>query len=264
MIQRPDVVVHLAARAREPGFPDAEYHQVNVDGTGNVLDWCSGAGVERLWFASSMSFYGGSEAPATESTKPAPWTAYGRSKVAAEQLVESWVESEHGRQAVVVRPAVVFGPGERGNFTRLARALAKRRFLFPGRDDTIKACVHVDELIRALLFLDAVARSPQSKLVIANVAYPRQYTIREICETLCDVGHLPRPWGTVPRSVLLVAAGIGRIARSGDVDPMRVTKVFTSTNIAPAALLELGFAFDTDLRAGLQRWYDADPVGAFV
>ncbi len=66
---RPEVVVHLAARAGvRPSLQDPNlYHRVNVVGGQHILDACRDFGPSHLVFASSSSVYGGSTAvPFTE------------------------------------------------------------------------------------------------------------------------------------------------------------------------------------------------------
>ncbi len=82
-------------------------------------------GASSLFFTSSISVYGPTEEPRTESSPLAPVSAYGESKLEAEGIHRRWVEAAAGRRLVVVRPAAVFGPGENGNFTRLAAACAE-------------------------------------------------------------------------------------------------------------------------------------------
>jgi len=47
---------------------------------------------------------------------------------------------------------VVFGKGESGNFSRLYKGIKDHMFAYPGRKDTIKACVYVKELVRFILW----------------------------------------------------------------------------------------------------------------
>ena len=65
---------------------------------------------------------------------------------------EGRVKNYNDRQLLIVRPGVVFGKGENGNFTRLYWAIRGHKFAYPGRKDTIKACIYVKELVRFLLW----------------------------------------------------------------------------------------------------------------
>jgi GlcNAc-P-P-Und epimerase len=175
---RADLVYNLAAIHRTPGHPDREYYDTNVSGALNVTAYCRVTGVQRLFFTSSISIYGPSEGPKDEASPPAPESPYGWSKLQAEEIHKLWQGENTSRRLVIVRPAVVFGPGERGNFTRLANALKRRMFLYPGRRDTIKACGYVDELVSTLEF----ARSLNRPVFLYNFCYPKPYTLQDICE----------------------------------------------------------------------------------
>ena len=84
---------------------------------------------------------------------PTPNTAYGISKLVAEKIHEKWQNGDATqRQLTIVRPGVVFGKGENGNFTRLYWAIRGHKFAYPGRKDTIKACIYVKELVRFMLW----------------------------------------------------------------------------------------------------------------
>lgn len=261
-VKEPALVFNLAAVHRTPGHPDNEYYDTNVAGALNVAAWCERAGARKLAFASSISVYGPTEVEKDESAEPAPNSAYGRSKLLAERIHEDW-QARGDRTLIIARPAVVFGPGEHGNFTRLAQALKRGRFFYPGRDDTVKACGYVTDLVRALLFgLDET-----STQWTFNYCYPRNYTIREICEAFEDVAGYAAP-RTAPVSLVNAAVtGLRHLPgsrASGALNPDRIQKLTASTNIAPAALQQSGFIWDTDLNAALRRWLAADPRGEFV
>jgi len=159
-----------------------------------------------------------------------------------------------------VRPGTVFGPGEGGNFTRLAWALKRRRFLYPGRRDTIKACGFVGDLVESMLFMRAHA----APTVTYNFSYAPPPTIEEVCAAFAEVGELPRPLGTVPLPLILAA---GRLLHKAGVEsfrPERVQKLNRSTNIHARVLSDSGFDYPTTLRTGLAAWRDAEPAGEFV
>ena len=61
---------------------------------------------------------------------PAPFKAYGGTKLLAEQVHRTWqAEAPGSRLLVIVRPAALFGEGKkRGNVYQLLRQIAARRF----------------------------------------------------------------------------------------------------------------------------------------
>src|SRR5690606_1211241 len=137
---------------RTPGHSEREYYDTNVSGALNVLDYCRRNGIANTVFTSSIAVYGPSEAERSEASDPRPESPYGASKLQAESIHKAWQLEDPVRRLVIVRPAVIFGAGEGGNFSRLARALRSRRFFYPGRRDTVKACAYVDELLASLEF----------------------------------------------------------------------------------------------------------------
>ncbi len=122
-------VLHLAAISNDPtGELDQRLtERVNVGGTQILLREASRAGVARFVFASSSSVLGiQAEPDVTEETRPAPITAYSRSKLEAEGLVRAAHASDF--TTVVVRPATICGPSPRQRFDLAVNALTGSAF----------------------------------------------------------------------------------------------------------------------------------------
>jgi len=255
----PSLVINLAAVHRTPGHPDSAYHATNEAGAQNVVQFCVEREVKRVWFTSSIAVYGPTESPRDESSPVEPESAYGKSKVKAEEIHRDWATSQADAHLVIARPATVFGPGEGGNFTRLANTLASRTFFYPGRKDTVKACGYVGDLVNSFAHMERFA-TPH---VTYNFAYPDAPTIQQICEAFHRAGGLPRPFVTVPRPLLMTAAKVLNRLGKADFDPRRVEKLVRSTNIVPNGLIDTKFDYETTLDSALARWLDSPPVGSF-
>jgi len=107
-----DVVYHLAALGSVPrSMKDpATTHDVNVNGTFNVLMACRDAKVRRIVFASSSSVYGQSPVlPQHEDLPLAPISPYGATKAIAEIYLRSFYVT-YALQSVCLRYYNVFGP----------------------------------------------------------------------------------------------------------------------------------------------------------
>lgn len=253
----PEPVEHLynlAAIHRTPGHPDHEYYDTNLAGAVNACGFARRRGVARILFTSSIAVYGTREQTCDEDTPLAPTTAYGRSKALAELVHRDWAGEAEDRRLVIVRPGVVFGRGENGNFARLLRQLRRRAFAFPGRRDTVKACGWIDELLRSLEF--AAARA--APLYIYNFAYPGPTTIGQIADAVAAAAGVPRPRLTLPAGLLLAAAAACEALdtaglRTG-INRDRVRKLMVSTDVRPARLLHDGYKFETDLESGVRGW----------
>ncbi len=261
----PDAEVYnLAAVHTTPGHEDWEYFWTNVLGALRICAFADAIGAHRMIFLSSISVYGPTEAPLDEDGTLSPESAYGRSKYQAEEIHRAWRRVAAGRQLVIVRPAVIFGPGERGNFTRMAALLKGGRFVYPGRTDTVKSCAYVGELVRSIGFVRDLGREETTY----NLAYPARYTTRDICAAFAAVAGYRMPRLIVPMWLMLLGGlafeVLAAIGMKTSVNRGRVMKLFRSTNIVPSVLTQLGYSFETDLEEGLRRWKTESPSGEFV
>lgn len=264
IVSGPAVVVNLAAVHRTPGHPDYEYYDTNVNGARNISKFCEDTGSTTLWFTSSIAVYGPSEESKSEQAVLTPNSAYGKSKLEAEKIQHAWQQKNGNRKLVIVRPAVIFGRGERGNFTKLAKTLNKGVFVYPGRKDTIKACGYVEDLVRSLFFMD---EQPEYSLTY-NYCYPHNYTIKEICETFSKVAGYSKPLGVIPLTFMVTVAHFSQLLNTlglkNGIHPARMHKLVKSTNIMPAELIKRGYPYCTDLEEGLRRWFHDIPEGEFI
>ena len=98
--QHPDIagVIHFAAYVevgesmRDPG----KYFRNNIQGSVNLLDAMTAAGVKSLVFSSTCAVYGTPEnVPVTEEESYKPESVYGASKLMAEQVM-SWYDKTRG------------------------------------------------------------------------------------------------------------------------------------------------------------------------
>jgi len=264
IVSGPAVVVNLAAVHRTPGHEDYEYFDTNVKGAKNVVDFCERTGSNTLWFTSSISVYGPSEEPQYEHSELKPESAYGMSKQQAEIIHRDWCEKDSQRKLVIARPAVVFGARENGNFTRLAKALKRGLWVFPGRTDTIKGCGYVEDLIGSFFFM----QEQPDRFILFNYCYPKPYTIQDICNAFVEVANLHRPLGTVPFWMMVNVAKVFQFLNSiglkNGIHTERMYKLIRSTYIVPDELIKRGYPYQTDLEEGLRRWLADEPQGAFV
>jgi len=107
-----DVVYHLAALGSVPrSIADpCTSHDVNVNGTFNVLEACRQAGVRRVVFASSSSVYGQSPVlPQHEGLPLAPISPYAATKATGEMYCQAF-HNAYGLQSACLRYYNVFGP----------------------------------------------------------------------------------------------------------------------------------------------------------
>jgi nucleoside-diphosphate-sugar epimerase len=107
-----DVVFHEAAIPSVPRSISEPIlsHQVNINGTFNVLQSAQEAGVRRVVYAASSSAYGDTEElPKSETMSPSPKSPYAAQKLLGEHYMSVWA-SCFALETVSLRYFNVYGP----------------------------------------------------------------------------------------------------------------------------------------------------------
>jgi GlcNAc-P-P-Und epimerase len=256
---RADLVLNLAAVHREPGHRPGEYFETNLKGAENVCAWASTVGCERMVFTSSISPYGPSEERKDEGALPVPETPYGSSKLAAEKIHLAWQSASPSRKLLILRPGVVFGPGEGGNVTRLIRSLVRGYFFYTGNRQVRKAGGYVKELCLVTRFgLEHLEQAPEQSALL-NFGFDPAPKLEDFVNAISSAAGIRRHPFSVPRSILLgisypidLAARIARIQQP--VDPVRIRKLLRSNWVEPQRLRELGYEWKFNLESAFRDW----------
>ncbi len=258
-----DWIINLAAIHRTPGHPDYDYFETNILGAKNICDFADKNGINNLIFTSSIAPYGASEETKYEDTLPTPNTPYGISKLVAEEIHKTWAAKDSERKLMILRPGVVFGKGENGNFSRLASAISKGYFFYPGRKDTIKGCIYVKELVFQTWSL---FRKQESSVETYNFAYFPAYTIESIAGGIAEVLGAKPPRILIPSWILSSAASVLTLfgfSKLG-IHPDRVRKLMISTNISGKKLAEKAKSYKFNFKEALDDWYkDCNKEGLY-
>lgn len=138
-----DIVINLAAEHRDDVRPLSLYQEVNVDGSAHICQAAAEAGVRDIVFTSSVAVYGSSPQAMNEDQPHAYFNEYGRTKHLAEDVYRGWLNGGDDRRLCIVRPTVVFGPGNRGNVFNLLRQIKYGPFLMVGDGLNRKSLCHV-------------------------------------------------------------------------------------------------------------------------
>lgn len=252
------IIFNLAAVHTTPGHPSHEYFETNIYGAENITAFAESYSINQIAFTSSIAPYGASEEEKTELTLPMPNTPYGISKFVAEKIHQIWLAKDNNnRKLVIVRPGVVFGKGEGGNYTRLYNSMKKGFFFYPGRKDTIKACVYVKDVVRILY--ESLQKNGE-KQILFNLTYHPAPSIEQICETIAIVTSVKKPSILVPAWVMIFVAKtihfFGSLVgiKLNGIHPDRVKKVMISTNINGKKLSESGFKLKFTLTDAITDW----------
>jgi len=155
--ERPEVVVHLAARAGvRPSLEDPNlYHRVNVIGSQHILDACREYKPSHLVFASSSSVYGASTAVPYRETDPVmqPISPYAATKRMNE--LQAHVYSHiYGVRVAMLRFFTVYGPRQRPDMAihKFTRAILRGEPIpFFGDGSTRRDYTYIDDIIDGVI-----------------------------------------------------------------------------------------------------------------
>jgi len=148
LVDRGDLVIHLAAAQHEANVPDSYFADVNVGATGTLLDASRDAGARRFVYGSTIGVYGSAvNGLLDERSAPHPDNVYGRTKLAAEERVR---KAGDALETCIVRISETYGPGDL-RLLKLFRAIERRAFVMIGRGENRRQVIHVRDLARGLL-----------------------------------------------------------------------------------------------------------------
>ena len=187
-----DAVVHLAGfvdpaeSVRRPLFT----HDVNVNGTLNVLDACVQSGVGQFVFASSAAVYGDSNPlPLLEECDLRPLSPYAASKVSGEYYCRMFGDC-YGLSSVILRFFNIYGPGQgfnayAGVITRFIRCgLRGEPLTVYGDGSQTRDFVNVNDVVEAV---EKALSFKSSGSEVFNVCTGEPTSINDLTGVVCKV-----------------------------------------------------------------------------
>lgn len=187
-----DVVFHEAAIAsvprsvREPML----VHDVNVNATLELMNFCIKKGIKRFVFASTAAVYGTiKDKRASEEIVCRPISPYGASKLTIENYLDAY-RASYGLETVALRYFNVYGPRQTlndysGVITIFINKLLRREIpTVHGDGQQTRDFVHVKDIVQANLL---AMESKNAVGGIFNVATGNSITILRLLETLKSV-----------------------------------------------------------------------------
>lgn len=191
-------VFHCAAFVSDWGTP-SEITAVNVQGTRNLLHACVAAGIERFVHLSTTDVYGYPDGVAIDETYAAArfrnW--YAQTKLAAEAEVRR-AGIANSLEAVILRPATVYGPRSTAVVGEIARAIRHGNMLLIDGGRAIAGLCFVENLMDAVVLAQ---RHPAASGHAFNVSDGLQITWKAFISNLATgLGCAPPRW-SIPYSI---------------------------------------------------------------
>lgn len=255
-----DAIIHAAGLAHQ--FKEIErenFWKINVEGTKNIAALAAKLKAKKFVLISSVAVYGAAKKISGEFEEDSdcqPSGFYAESKLEAEKAAEE-ICANNSIDLIILRPATIIGEDDRGNVSRLVRAIDRRRFLWLGKGKNLKSLVYKTDVARACtVFLGNSSRAENSRTGIYNVtAEPlsMQEIVGEIAKVLDKPVfplHFPAPPLQKSLSLLSRMTGAEFFGNfSGTIDKWLSDEVFSGEKIKT----EFGFQIGTSPIEGVRR-----------
>ncbi len=222
-----DTVIHLAARAHilddKAPNPEQEFHKVNVEGTANLVKQSIAAGVKHFIFISSIGAMATlSQQTLNENSPCNPQTYYGKSKLQAEQALID-LASNSDMTWTIIRPTLVYGPGNPGNMERLIKLIKLGLPLPFGLVKNNRSFVYVGNLVDAVI---TCLTHPNAKNQTFIVSDGKNLSTPELISKIADNLKLPCQLLPVPSNFLRLS---GKLADTLENIRKKPLPISTST-----------------------------------
>lgn len=201
-------IIHLAAIAHDlKNFTnEQEYYRVNLDLTKILFDKFLKSNCEVFIFMSSVKSVADSTMDIlTEEVRPNPLTHYGKSKLAAEQYIQSKELPGHKR-LYILRPCMIHGPNNKGNLNLLYKFVQKGIPYPLGNYKNKRSFLSIHNLafiIHELIINDSVPSG------IYNVSDDDAISTNEIVEIIGKVCEKEVRFLKTPKFIMNILARIG-------------------------------------------------------
>lgn len=205
-----DIIIHLAGKAHDTKKKDdaQSYYDINTGLTQKIFDHFMVSKASKFIFFSSVKAAVDS-IPCeilTEDVVPNPKGAYGESKILAEKYIqEKWPSQESGKSVYILRPCLIHGPGNNGNFKLLYNFVSKGIPWPLGSFENRRSFTSVDNL--SFVIDGLISKNIESGIyhIADDEALSTNELISVICETLGRKGKILR----LPKGLMNFVAKIG-------------------------------------------------------
>lgn len=250
-----DVIYNLAAEHKDDVRPIKRYYDVNVIGATVVCKAAELEKVKRIVFTSSVAIYGMVKAELDESGAPNPFNHYGKSKLEAEAEYQKWAASDPTNQLITIRPTVVFGENNRGNFYNLLSQVVTGKFLMIGNGKNSKSVAYVENVASFLAYVLSLEKPAD---IYNYVDKPDMNMNALICHLTKTIGKKPTVGFRIPYLAGYcggkILDGISRVSgKSFPISSIRVQKFCSNSCFKAERVRKSGFVAPYSLEEAIVK-----------
>ena len=203
-----DAIIHLAGKAHDTKNTSEEsvYYQINTELTKILFDKFLQSDIKDFIFFSSVKAAADTvEGVLTEDTEPNPQTAYGKSKLQAEEYLLSKVLPV-GKRLIIIRPCMIHGKGNKGNLNLLYKVVRLGIPWILASYDNQRSFISIDNLnfaIHTLLHNSQVASG------VYQVADDSAISTNQLITIIAKATHKKPKLVRIPKVIINKLADIG-------------------------------------------------------
>jgi nucleoside-diphosphate-sugar epimerase len=210
IIPQAKAIIHLAGKAHDlkKTTNASEYFDVNTKLTQELFDFfltsdCN----DFIFFSSVKAVTDNTAAIITERTITNPISAYGQSKRQAEQYILSQ-KLPQGKRVIIIRPSMIYGPGNKGNLNLLYKVVSKNIPWPLGAFENKRSYCSIDNLMFVINELIEREDIPSG---IYNIADDEPLSTNQLIKLMAiSQNRKPNVW-KIPKVF------INRLAKLGDI-----------------------------------------------
>ena len=205
-----DVFIHLAGKAHDikKTTDPEEYFKINTGLTKKIFDIFLKSGARDFIFLSSVKAVADTvDGELNEMVIPNPKTAYGKSKLEAEEYLLNFTMPQ-GKRIFILRPCMIHGPGNKGNFNLLYQFI-KRRIPYPlAAYQNKRSFLSIENLC---FVISQIINHPNISQGIYNIADDYPLSTNELVKLIGEeINIKPISWKIDP-SIIKVIAKMGDV-----------------------------------------------------
>lgn len=238
-----NVVIHLAGIAHDVSGNSTyeNYYDVNVVLTKQIFDKYLNSKCEKFIFLSTSKVYGENVNFVNEQDELMPKTDYAKTKIECEKYIKS---KQNDRSVYILRPAMIHGEGNKGNFNTLHKLLKFLGFNPFSRFNNLKSFLSLENfnfLIKAIV---------ENKIQpgVYNIADNKPLSLAMTTNLFCD-----RKFISVPKIVFKVIALICHFFKLRFFNINVYEKIFENFTISTEKLIKQGIDFPISSHLGLRK-----------
>lgn len=245
-----DVILHLAGLAHDTNNVNNEklYYEVNTELTKDLFDKFIYSNASTFIYLSSIKALADmSDNLLTENLTPNPKSVYGKSKLAAENYLLNQ-SLTNNKRIIILRPAMVYGSGNKGNLNLLYQIVAKGVPWPLGAYENLRSFCSVENLC---FVVNEIIQTPSIVSGVYHIADDEAISTNDLIRVIAKVlERKPRIW-KAPKYLVNFVARFGDCVRL-PINTERLHKLTSSFRVSNGKIsAAIGKPMPLSVRDGL-------------